>query len=332
LTSHKNNKEIKQHLKSQPQHTMTKDKEVLAFNAKRKIRGAVYAIIATQELRRRLACRVKHSAVFAVRGKRSSRIGNGDFDPKRIFRAAVYVVIASNEIKHWIDSEETLLHDPTLLHRTHYLPKSRTVGEKFNPRRTFKAAVYAIMFVNELEYWWLDMNPDTVCLLPSKVREQVELRSHVKELLGWLGQHQTRPSFVYEFYQDQDIVHHTHPTSGGGWLLDRIPSRNPTRKMRSATYAVMAINKMNKALRQKKLEMQVKDRFDYLSKHLPSKAATEHPHFVHFGDPRDEATVPSNHHSSKSFEAKRKALGDIVVVRRAGMLPEHELRRSYSTE
>lgn len=316
---------------------MEEDKKLSAFNAKRKLRGAVFAIIATHELHRRLACRVRHSTVFTMNDtKRHRVVADKKFDPGRLFRAAVYVVIATNEVKHWIDSEETLLHDPSLPRHTKYVgiqevTKPRAVGEKFNPRRTFKAAVYAVMFVKELEYWWLDLNVEKARLLPGNVRDQVELRAHVKELLAWLGQHPTRPSFVREFYKDQDIVHHTESTSLGGWLLDHVPSRNPKRKIKSAVYAVMAVNRLNGNLRRKNLKMQVKDRFSWLSKHIPSKAVMKHPHYVHFEDPRDEATIPV-HRRSESFEAKRKALGDTVVVRRAGMLPEHELRRSYSTE
>lgn len=262
------------------------------------------------------------------------------FDPGRLFRAAVYVVIASNEVKHWIDAEETLLHDPSLPHHakakylgTHEVTKPRFAGEKFNPRRMFKGAVYAVMFVKELESWSLGLKSDTGCLLPSKVREQAELRTHVKELLGWLGQHPTSPSFVHEFYQDQDIVHQEQKAASlGRWLLDHVPSRNPKRKMKSAALAVMAVNRMNNNLRRKKLEITVKDRLNWLSRSLSSNSATEQPHFVHFQDPRDEATVAVAGKSNKSFEAKRKALGDTVFVRRAGMLPEHELRRSYSSE
>lgn len=303
-----------------------------ALQAKRKLRRVVLAIIATQELRRRLVRRAKYSTVFSTSDKKYHSEVPADFDAKRKFRGAVYVVIASNEIKHWIDSQETLLHDPTLLHIVHKVTKARTTGEKFNPRRSFKAAVYAVMFVNELEYWGLDLDTKNFGLLPSKVREQVALRSHVKELLGWLGQHPSRPSFVHQFYRDLDMVHHGEPAASKCGVLDKVPSRNPRRKFRSAIYTGMAVNKMEKNLRRQKLKMQIRDRFDWFSKHRPSKVVTKRPHNVHFEDPRDEATVPIIHERTKDFQAKRKALGDIVVVHRAGMLPKHELHRSYSTE
>jgi hypothetical protein len=296
-----------------------------AFNAKRKIRGAVYAIMAINELRRRLASRARHATMFtsdtmkqqakqehlkACRARHATVFSTKDFDPARKFRAAVYVIIASNEIKHWIDSEETLLHDPTLKHHENiHIKPQRVVGEKFNPRRTFKAAVYAVMFVNDLQYWWLDLDPNKMHLLPSKVRDQVELRAHVKEMLGWLGQHTTRPSFVHEFYQDHDVIHE----SAGS-------------KLRSAFYTIRVVNKLNRHLRRKQLESQVKHRFDWLSEHVPDK----HPHHnVHF-DPHNEEETMSVVHHDKNFEAKRKALGDTVYVRRAGMLPEHEEHRSHS--
>ncbi|KAG7354472.1 pericentrin-AKAP450 domain of centrosomal targeting protein [Nitzschia inconspicua] len=291
-----------------------KKKELRIVDAKRKFRGAVYSTIAIQELRRRLACRVKHSTVFASNSKLRQALGEMEFDPKRKFRAAVYVVIASNEIKHWIDSEETLLHDPSLHPHARNISKPRSVGEKFNPRRTFKAAVHAIIFVKELEYWWLDFNPKKVGLLPGKVRDQVELRSHVKELLGWLGQHPTRPTFVYDFYRDQGVIHQTNQT------------------FKSAVYAVMAVNKMNKNHRHEKMDIQGKDRLHWLSQSLSTKAAPKHPHFVHFEDPRDIATISTIHQNAKGFDAKRKALGDTVFVRRAGMLPDHDFHRSCSTE
>ncbi|KAG7351367.1 pericentrin-AKAP450 domain of centrosomal targeting protein [Nitzschia inconspicua] len=309
-----------------------KKKDLQIVDAKRKFRGAVYATLAIQELRRRLACRVKHSTVFASSSKLRQTVGEIEFDPKRKFRAAVYVVIASNEIKHWIDSEDTLLHDPSLHPHARNISKPRSVGEKFNPRRTFKAAVYAIIFVKELEYWWLDFNPEKVGLLPGKVRDQVELRSHVKELLGWLGQHPTRPTFVYDFYRDQDVIHQTNQTSSDDWLLDCVPSSNPRRTIKSAVYAVMAVNKMNKNHRHEKLDIQVKDRLHWLSQSLSTKAAPKHPHFVHFEDPRDIATISTIHQNAKGFNAKRKALGDTVFVRRAGMLPDHDFHRSCSTE
>jgi hypothetical protein len=317
---------------------MEQDNKPRAFNAKRKIRGVVFAVIATQELHRRLACRARHSTVFRIYETKQQTMVADDFDPKRLFRAAVYVVIASNEIKHWIDAEETLFHDPSLPHPpkvknlgTLGVTKPHFVGEKFNPRRKFKAAVYAIMFVKDLESSFC-LKSDKACLLPGKVRDQEELRSHVKELLAWLGQHPTRPSLVHDFYQDQGIVHQKQPATFGRWLRDHVSSRNPRRKMKSAALAVMAVNRMNENLRRKQLELQVKDRFNWLSNNLKSKVATEQSHFVHFQDPRDEATIPVAHQSSKSFEAKRKALGDTVFVRRAGMLPQHELHRSYSTE
>ena len=292
------------------------------FNAKRKMRGAVLAIMATHELRRRLASRARHSSVFAsdtkrqeasqelskkCRARHSAVFATHNFDPARKFRAAVYTVIASNEIMHWIDSEETLFHDPTLQHRV--IPKPRVAGEKFNPRRTFKAAVYAVMFANELQYWWLDMDTNKMHLLPSEVRDQVELRAHVKEMLGWLGQHPTSPSFVHAFYQDHDMIH-----------------EQACNKLRSAYYTIHVVNKLNRNLRRKQLEHQVKDRFDWLSEHVPEQHT---PHSVRF-DPSDQATVSVYHHD-KDFEAKRKALGDTVYVRRAGMLPEHdEMHRAHS--
>ncbi len=309
----------------------------LAFNAKRKFRGAVLAVIATHEMHHRLACRARHATVFTMsdtKHQANERYHDADFNPRRKFRAAVYVILACKAIQHWIDSEETLLFDPTLRH--HYkhpgmeLTEGRSVGKKFNPRRRFKAAVYAVMFVNELQYSSLDMDPDKVHLLPSKVRSQVELRAHVKEMLRWLGGHPTRPSFVHQFYMDANAIH-SRPKTVGGWLVDHMPSRNPKRKMRSAVYAVMAVNKMMADLRHKKLEVQVKERLDWLSMHIPTKICPVHDiHKVHF-NPHDEATIHVVHHT-KDFEAKRKALGDTVFVRSAGMLPEHELRRSYSTE
>ncbi|KAL3921942.1 MAG: hypothetical protein SGARI_006567, partial [Bacillariaceae sp.] len=235
------------------------------FNAGRKARGATLAIIATQELKRRLASRARHATVFTMSDTRSqnTKAKKKDFDdPARKFRAAVYVVIASNEIKHWIDSEETLLHDPTLKQHQHVLlKKPRAVGEKYNPRRTFKAAVYAIMFMNELHYWWLDPRDlNKRHLLPSSVRDRVELRAHVQEMFAWLGEHTTRPSFVHEFYRDHDVIHD-----------DMLADNRKQHTLKSGVYAVHFINKMENMLRRKKLEAHVKDRLDYLSGHIPEK-------------------------------------------------------------
>jgi hypothetical protein len=168
-------------------------------------------------------------------------------------------------------------------------------------------------------------------LLASRDLEEESLRQHVKELLGWLGEHPTRPSFVHQFFRDADTINH-----GYEWLARHLPSRNPKRKMRSAAYAVMAVNRLQRnarlALHRKNLEIRVKDRLDWLAMHVP-EPHPHHAHYVQF-DLHDEATVPAGYHQDhdKNFERKRKVLGDTVIVPHAGMLPEHELRKAYSVE
>mmetsp|Transcript_8895 Transcript_8895/g.14273 ORF Transcript_8895/g.14273 Transcript_8895/m.14273 type:complete len:305 (-) Transcript_8895:377-1291(-) len=297
-----------------------------AFNAKRKARAAVYAVIATQELHHRLACRARHAAVFTDGGQHCERRHRQQakeetvFDPRRKFRAAVYVVLAAHEIQHWIDSEETLWCDPTLhqhgrtqVHEVD-IPEPRAVGEKFNPRRTFRAAVYAVIAVNEL-------------------RVHSAKRQHVKEMLAWLGQHTTRPSFVQKAYQDATYL---------TWW----PSRNPKRKLKSAVLAVMAVNKFQKNLNEvdhkEVVKARVKERLDWLAYHIPD----QHPQYVHFTtteqrqeEDETEPAVPHHcqyhHHDRrhrKDFEAMRKAIGDTVVAPHTGMLHYHEYRRAKSTE
>jgi hypothetical protein len=137
---------------------------------------------------------------------------------------------------------------------------------------------------------------------------------------------------VHQFFKDADTIN-----NGYKWLAQHLPSsRNPKRKMRSAAYAVMAVNRLQrnaiKAVHRKKLEVQVKERLDWLAEHVPDPHMHSTP-YVHFDLHEDEATIPNHHrHHDKNFEAKRKVLGDAVIVPHAGMLPEHELRKSYSIE
>jgi len=356
------------------------------FNGRSKFKGAVYAVMAVQELHHLVRSKARHAAVYTTgvrdKGKlmhsrarhaavfttgpshknqhsiqrsraRHAAVFTTDpaddkiihyadmdkFNARRKVRAAILVIMAVNEVQHWLDSATTLLYDTSFNSKRAYLgihqdierPMHRAVGNKFNPRRKFRATVYAIIAAKELS-------------------SHTALVANVRNTLAWLGQHTTSPSFVQRLYQDvspASLLPHDeeetnkdfNPRSKARSLvlvvmaarkfLDlvarNLPSRNPRRKFRAAVYAVMATNKLQARVTKSEPEQYHFEK--HLRLHHPHQRPT---HTVQF-DEDDGATVPAVPHK-KNFRARRKLLGDTVVTEHTGMLHRGALRRTKSSE
>jgi len=220
------------------------------FNGRRKFKGAVYVIVATQELQRRLHLRAKHAAVFATAAQ-IARYKKEQKDKENLERqrgskarhAAVFATVSDSMNKKTDEPDiviPPLLYDVSFNAKRHFVDIQpavvtlRDVGTKFNPRRTFRAAVIAVVAAHELQ-------------------RRTELVRNVKETLGWLGQHinsyQPSLAFVQQFYKDcnfyvEDFDEEEEEKKKLSPVEQELAQINARRKFRAAVYTVMASHKL----------------------------------------------------------------------------------------